>query len=79
MTFLINIPRPLTILAMNKLAEVDYNVATKVSEGVAETVKWAYIHDQTWLAQGSIEILQMLDNFGSMLITLVVWIVHHTL
>ena len=46
MTFLINIPRPITIFAMNKLAEVDYNVATKVSEGVAETVKWAYIHDQ---------------------------------
>ena len=78
MTFLINIQRQLTILAMNKLAEVDYNVATKVSEGVAETVKWAYIHDQPWLAQGSIEILQMLDNFGSMLITLVVWIVHNT-
>ena len=46
MTFLVNIPRPLTIIAMNKLAEVDYNVATRVSEAVAETVKWAYIHDQ---------------------------------
>ena len=79
MTFLINIPRPLTIIAMNKLAEVDYNVATKVSEGVAETVKWAYINDQPWIAQGSIEILQMLDNIGSMLIAIVVWIVHHTL
>ena len=64
MTFLINIPRPLTIIAMNKLAQVDYNVATRVSEGVAETVKWAYIHDQPWLAQSSIELLQMLDNFG---------------
>ena len=79
MTFLINIPRPLTIIAMNKLAEVDYNVATRVSEGVAETVKWAYIHDYPWIAQGSIEILQILDNFGSMLISIVVWIVHHTL
>lgn len=79
MTFLINIPRPITIIAMNQLAEVDYNVATKVSEGIAETVKWAYIHDQPWISQGSIETLQMLDNFGSMLITIVVWIVHHTL
>ncbi len=79
MTFLINIPRSLTIIAMNKLAEVDYNVATKVSEGVAETVKWAYVNDQPWIAQGSIEILQMLDNIGSMLIAIVVWIVHHTL
>jgi len=79
MTFLINIPRPVTIAAMNKLAEVDYNVATKVSEDVAETVKWAYIHNQPLIAQGAIEILQMLDNFGSLLISIVVWIVHHTL
>ena len=43
MTFLVNIPRPFTIEAMNKLAEVDYNVATRVSESVAETVKWAYV------------------------------------
>ena len=79
MTFIVNIPRPITIFAMNKLAEVDYNVATKVSESVAETVKWAYIHDQPWIAQYAIEGLQMLDNFGSMLIAIVVWIVHHTL
>ncbi len=78
MTF-INIPRPLTIIAMNKLAEVDYNVATRVSETVAETVKWAYIHDQPWIAQYAIDGLQTLDSFGSLLITIVVWIVHHTL
>lgn len=78
MTFLINIPRPVTILAMNKLAEVDYNVATKVSEIVAETVKWAYVHDQPWIAQYAIDGLQILDNFGSMLIAIVVFIVHHT-
>lgn len=78
MTFL-NIPRPLTIIAMNKLAEVDYNVATRVSESVAETVKWAYIHDQPWVAQYAIDGLQTLDSFGSLLITIVVWIVHHTL
>ena len=79
MTFLINIPRPLTIIAMNKLAEVDYNVATRVSEGVAETVKWAYNHDQIWIAQYAINGLQMLDNFGSILIAIVVYIVHHTM
>lgn len=78
MTF-INIPRPLTIIAMNKLAEVDYNVATRVSETVAETVKWAYIHDQPWIAQYAIDGLQTLDSFGSLLIAIVVWIVHHTL
>tara|TARA_B100000035_G_scaffold12776_1_gene10592 strand:- start:285 stop:524 length:240 start_codon:yes stop_codon:yes gene_type:complete len=78
MTFIINVPRPLTIFAMNKLAEVDYNVATRVSDAVAETVKWAYIHDQPWIAYYAIDGLQMLDNFGSMLIAIVVWIVQHT-
>ena len=78
MTF-INIPRPLTIMAMNNLANVDYNVATKVSDYTAEIVKWAYIHNQPWIAQYAIEGLQTLDNFGSLLISIVVWIVHHTL
>ena len=73
------IPRMLTIIAMNKLAQVDYNVATRVSELTANTVKWAYIHDQAWIANYAIDGLQKLDNFGSLLISLVVWIVHNTL
>ena len=76
--FLINIPRPITIMAMNKLAEVDYNVATRVSEVVAEAVKWGYAHDQTWISHYAVEGLQMLDNFGSLLIALVLWIVANT-
>ena len=79
MKLLINIPRPITIMAMNQLAEVDYNVATKVSDIVAETVKWGYMHNQPWIANYAIEGLQILDNFGSLLISIVVWIVHHTL
>lgn len=78
MTFLVNVPRPLTIFAMNKLAEVDYNVATRVSDVVAETVKWGYIHDQVWISYYAIQGLQMLDNFGSLLISIVVWIVANT-
>tara|TARA_B100000614_G_C14196598_1_gene347978 strand:+ start:136 stop:375 length:240 start_codon:yes stop_codon:yes gene_type:complete len=78
MTFLVNIPRPITILAMNKLAEVDYNVATRVSEVVAETVKWGYVNEQPWICNYAIEGLQILDNLGSMLISIVVWIVMHT-
>ena len=65
--------------AMNNLAQVDYNVATRVSDYVAEIVKWSYIHDQPWIAQYAIEGLQTLDTFGSLLISIVVWIVHHTL
>jgi hypothetical protein len=78
MVFLFNIPRPLTIIAMNKLAQVDYNVATKVSEDVAETVKWAYNHDHVWLANYAIDILQYFDSLGSILISIVAWIVHNT-
>ena len=73
------IPRMITIIAMNKLAQVDYNVATRVSDLTANTVKWAYIHDQAWIANYAIDGLQKLDNFGSLLISLVVWIVHNTL
>tara|TARA_Y100000816_G_scaffold198443_1_gene145336 strand:+ start:2374 stop:2613 length:240 start_codon:yes stop_codon:yes gene_type:complete len=79
MTFLINIPRPITIMAMNELAKVDYNIATRVSDGVAETVKWSYNNDQAWLAQIAIDLLQFFDNFGSLLISIVVWIVHNTI
>lgn len=78
MTFLVNIPRPITILAMNKLAEVDYNVATRVSEVVAETVKWGYVNEQPWICNYAVEGLQILDDLGSMLISIVVWIVMHT-
>ena len=78
MTFLVNIPRPITILAMNKLAEVDYNVATRVSEVVAETVKWGYVNEEPWICNYAVEGLQILDNLGSMLISIVVWIVMHT-
>ena len=78
MTFIVSIPRPLTILAMKQLANVDYNVATRVSESVAETVQWAYIHDIPFVAKYAIDGLQILDNFGSFLISLVVWIVSNT-
>tara|TARA_B110000305_G_C19426517_1_gene633881 strand:+ start:1664 stop:1852 length:189 start_codon:yes stop_codon:yes gene_type:complete len=62
MTFIVNIPRPITIIAMNKLAEADYNVAIRVSEIVAETVKWGYTNDQLWICNYPVEGLQTLDN-----------------
>ena len=71
-------PRSVAILAVQKLAEVDYNVATRVSESVAETVQWAYIHNVPWVAKYAVDGLQMLDNFGSFLISIVIWIVYHT-
>ena len=75
---LINIPRPITIFPMQQLSNVDYNIATKVSEDVASTVTWSYNHNLPILAEFSINLLQTFDNFGSLLIGIVVWIVHNT-
>lgn len=78
MTFLFQIPRSFTIMAMNQLAQVDYNVATKVSEDVAEVVKWGYQHDLPIVSQYAIKSLQTMDFLGSILISIVVWIVNNT-
>jgi hypothetical protein len=71
-------PREIAIYSVNRLAEVDYNVANKVSEDVANIVSWSYNHDFPWLANFAIDTLQNFDNFGSLLISIVVWIIHHT-
>lgn len=78
MRLLTNIPRPVAIFAVNKLAEVDYNIATKVSETVSELVNYSYSHDQIWISHFAINFLQTLDNLGSLLISFVVWIVCNT-
>lgn len=72
------IPRKIAIYSVNKLAEVDYNVANKVSDDVANIVTWSYNHDFPYLANLAIDTLQNFDNFGSILISIVVWIIHHT-
>ena len=45
----------------NKLAEVDYTVANRVSDDVANIVSWSYNHDFPWLAKLAIETLQNFD------------------
>lgn len=77
MTYII-IPRPVTIFAMNKLAQVDYNVATRVSEDVSNVIEWSYNHDLPWLANYAMHSLQYLDQFGSFLIAIVAWIIYNT-
>lgn len=67
--------KKLAVLSVNALSTVDYSVATKVSERVAEVTRWAYDHDQWWIAQFSINLLEKLDDFGSFLISFVIWIV----
>ena len=74
----IHFPRSFAVFSVKKLAEVDYTVANRVSDDVANIVTWSYDHNFPWLANYAIESLQNLDNFGSILISIVVWIIHHT-
>lgn len=73
-----NIPRSFAVYSVQKLAEVDYTVANRVSDDVANIVNWSYNHDFSWLASIAIDTLQNFDNFGSILISIVAWIIHHT-
>ena len=68
--------KKIALAGVNALATVDYSVATRISDQVAVVSNWAYDHDQFWLINASIDALQAFDNFGSMLIGLVAWLVH---
>ena len=76
---IIQFSRPFAIFAVQKLALIDYDVATKVSDAVAEVSVWGYQHDMPYIAQYAIDGLQKLDEFGSLLIALVAFIINHTL
>ena len=72
---LLNIPRVIAVHAVQNLALVDYSVATKTSEIAAQIVQWADVHDQWWLATMTLNILSDLDEVGSILIKICVWLV----
>jgi hypothetical protein len=72
------ISRPLTIYAVKKLATVDYTVANRVTEDVAQVVQWAYNNDLPWIPPIAMDTLHTFDDLGSMLIMFVMWLVHHT-
>ena len=78
MTFIINIPRPIAVVAAHQLANVDYNVATRVSEDVSNVIEWSYNHNLPILANYAMHSLQYLDQFGSFLISIVAWIIYNT-
>lgn len=73
-----SIPRSVAVAAVHQLAEVDYSVATRVSEQAARVVEWADAHDVWFVSRVAVDVLQRLDDFGSLLISLVVWIVIHS-
>ena len=74
----IAIARPFAQFAVAQLAYVDYSIANKVTDGVSEVVKYAYAHDVPWLATSAVELLKTFDDLGSLFISIVIWIVHHT-
>lgn len=75
----IHFSRPIAIFAVKNLALVDYDVATRVSDAVAEVSIWGYQHDLPIIANYAIDGLQKLDEFGSLLIALVAYIINHTI
>ena len=75
---ILHVPKVVSTFAVQRLSDVDYSVATRVSEDVAKIVQWANVHDQWWLAIWSMDVLQFWDNLGSLLISIVVWLVHNS-
>ena len=70
--------RGLSILAVEQLARVDYEVANRASELTATVVAFGFQHDMPFLAHVAIRVLQLLDDSGSVLIQLVVALVSNT-
>jgi hypothetical protein len=75
--WVVSVPRPVAQFAVSQLAAVDYNVANRVTEGVADVVAWSYAHDLPWVARVAVQSLQLFDDAGSLLITAVLWLVAH--
>ena len=72
------LPREVGVLAAEQLSNIDYSVATRVSEEVATIVKWSYDNDMWWISPIAVQALEYFDNLGSILINIVVWIILHT-
>lgn len=70
--------RPLTMFATQQLATVDYTIANRVTDDVAQIVSWAYANDQPSLAALAVHLLQQFDSIGGVLIAAVVWLAAHT-
>ena len=63
---IIQFSRPFAIFAVQKLALIDYDVATRVSDAVAEVSIWGYQHDMPYIAQYAINGLQKREMVGIM-------------
>lgn len=70
--------RSFAIFSVNKLAAVDYTVANRVTEDVSHIVKWSYDNNLPWIPPIAVNTLHTFDDFGSILIGIVIWIINHT-
>lgn len=71
-----HLARGLAIAATRQLSLVDYNVANRVTETVADIVALAYAHDMPMAAHWAVSALWWFDDAGSALIALVAYIVN---
>ena len=77
---LVRIPPSVVSFAVDRLAEVDYSVANRVTEGVATAVHFVYDHHlPLTLVPPMLHLLQTFDDLGSWLIALVIWLGDHAI
>lgn len=73
------VPHRVVSFAVDRLAQVDYTVANRVTEDVARVVHFVYDHHlPDSIVPVVVHSLQFFDNFGSVLIALVVWLSEHS-
>lgn len=77
-TMIVSFSPKVAVFAVNQLAAVDYTVANRVTEDISKVVVWAYDNHVEWVPPFAMKILQTFDDLGSVLISVVVWIVLHT-
>lgn len=72
-----HIMRSIAVAATRQLSHVDYAVANRVTESVADIVQLAYRYDLPNVAHIAVHLLHFFDDAGSFLIALVATIVDH--
>lgn len=69
------VPPAVVSLAVDQLARVDYTVANRVTDGVAEIVHFVYAHHLPHtLVAVAVHSLQWFDTLGATLIAIAVWL-----
>ena len=74
------VPHAVVWWAVDRLATVDYTVANRVTEDVAQAVHFVYDHHlPPQIVPTLVHSLQQFDDLGSILILIVVWLSEHSI